>query len=80
MEASSVLKNCVIYDDFDDKVLEEAPAPGLPADRREAMGKAAVACAKAVGYVGAGTVEVCVCGTCFFFQILILSLILLFSF
>jgi 3-methylcrotonyl-CoA carboxylase alpha subunit len=39
------------------KVLEEAPAPGLDADRRTAMGRAAVAAARAVGYQGAGTVE-----------------------
>ncbi len=39
------------------KVLEEAPAPGMKEDRRRAMGEAAVAAAKAVGYVGAGTVE-----------------------
>jgi 3-methylcrotonyl-CoA carboxylase alpha subunit len=39
------------------KVLEEAPAPGLSAAMREAMGAAAVAAAKAVNYVGAGTVE-----------------------
>ncbi len=39
------------------KVLEEAPAPGMTAERRAAMGEAAVAAAKAVGYVGAGTVE-----------------------
>jgi len=39
------------------KVLEEAPAPGMSAERRAAMGEAAVAAAKAVGYVGAGTVE-----------------------
>ena len=39
------------------KVLEEAPAPGMQAARRKAMGEAAVAAAKAVGYVGAGTVE-----------------------
>ena len=39
------------------KVLEEAPAPGLPASQREAMGKTAVEAARAVGYVGAGTVE-----------------------
>ncbi|NUU01670.1 acetyl-CoA carboxylase biotin carboxylase subunit [Herbaspirillum robiniae] len=39
------------------KVLEEAPAPGMTAERRAAMGEAAVAAARAVGYVGAGTVE-----------------------
>src|SRR3989442_4103927 len=39
------------------KVREEAPAPGMTAERRIAMGEAAVAAAKAVGYVGAGTVE-----------------------
>ncbi len=39
------------------KVLEEAPAPGMTPERRAAMGKAAVEAAKAVGYVGAGTVE-----------------------
>ncbi len=39
------------------KVLEEAPAPGMTEARRREMGEAAVAAAKAVGYVGAGTVE-----------------------
>jgi 3-methylcrotonyl-CoA carboxylase alpha subunit len=39
------------------KVLEESPAPGLSEARRAEMGAAAVAAAKAVGYVGAGTVE-----------------------
>ncbi|WP_151448844.1 acetyl/propionyl/methylcrotonyl-CoA carboxylase subunit alpha [Lacisediminimonas profundi] len=39
------------------KVLEEAPAPGMTVERRQAMGEAAVAAARAVGYVGAGTVE-----------------------
>jgi len=39
------------------KVLEEAPAPGMTAERRRQMGEAAVAAAQAVGYVGAGTVE-----------------------
>jgi 3-methylcrotonyl-CoA carboxylase alpha subunit len=39
------------------KVIEEAPAPGMPLAMREAMGRAAVEAAKAVGYVGAGTVE-----------------------
>jgi len=39
------------------KVIEEAPAPGMPEKMRAAMGEAAVRAAKAVGYVGAGTVE-----------------------
>src|SRR5690606_21999787 len=39
------------------KVIEEAPAPGMTDDRRRAMGDAAVAAARAVNYVGAGTVE-----------------------
>jgi len=39
------------------KVLEEAPAPGMTPERRSAMGLAAVAAAQAIGYVGAGTVE-----------------------
>lgn len=39
------------------KVIEEAPAPGMSDERRRAMGEAAVAAAKAVNYVGAGTVE-----------------------
>ena len=39
------------------KVLEEAPAPAMKPEHRRAMGEAAVACAKAIGYVGAGTVE-----------------------
>jgi 3-methylcrotonyl-CoA carboxylase alpha subunit len=39
------------------KLLEEAPAPGMTLERRAAMGQAAVNAAKAVGYVGAGTVE-----------------------
>ncbi len=39
------------------KVLEEAPAPGMTESLRQQMGEAAVAAAKAVNYVGAGTVE-----------------------
>ena len=39
------------------KVLEEAPAPGMTEALRAQMGAAAVAAAKAVNYVGAGTVE-----------------------
>ncbi len=39
------------------KVLEEAPAPGMTPERRQAMGDAATRAAQAVGYVGAGTVE-----------------------
>ena len=39
------------------KVIEEAPAPGLPDSLRAEMGAAAVRLARAIGYVGAGTVE-----------------------
>jgi 3-methylcrotonyl-CoA carboxylase alpha subunit len=39
------------------KVVEEAPAPGLSAELRQAMGEAAVKAAQTIGYVGAGTVE-----------------------
>jgi 3-methylcrotonyl-CoA carboxylase alpha subunit len=39
------------------KVIEEAPAPGMPEDMRRAMGEAAVKAAKAIGYSGAGTIE-----------------------
>jgi len=39
------------------KIVEEAPSPALDDARRDAMGKAAIALAKAAGYVGAGTVE-----------------------
>ena len=39
------------------KVLEEAPAPGMTLELRQAMGEAAVRAAQEIGYVGAGTVE-----------------------
>jgi len=39
------------------KVIEEAPAPGLSPATRDALGRTAVAAARAVGYAGAGTVE-----------------------
>jgi 3-methylcrotonyl-CoA carboxylase alpha subunit len=45
------------------KVIEEAPAPGMTDDLRARMGAAAVAAAKAVGYAGAGTVEFIADGT-----------------
>ncbi len=45
------------------KVIEEAPAPGMTAALREAMGAAAVRAAQAIGYAGAGTVEFIVDGS-----------------
>ncbi len=39
------------------KVIEEAPAPGMTTEMREAMGQAGVRAAEAIGYSGAGTVE-----------------------
>ena len=39
------------------KVLEEAPAPGMTHETRSAIGNAAITAARAIGYVGAGTVE-----------------------
>ncbi len=44
------------------KVVEEAPAPGMTAEMRAAMGAAAVRAAEAIGYKGAGTVEFIVDG------------------
>jgi 3-methylcrotonyl-CoA carboxylase alpha subunit len=55
------------------KVIEESPAPGLPEATRSAMYDAALAAARMVGYVGAGTVEFIVDSTrglgpdCFYF-------------
>ena len=45
------------------KVIEEAPAPGMTEETRTAMGEAAVQAAKAIGYRGAGTVEFIADGT-----------------
>ena len=50
------------------KVLEEAPAPAMDPARRKSMGEAAVAAARAVGYVGAGTVEFIAEGDAFYFM------------
>ena len=50
------------------KVLEEAPAPNLDPAVRASMGAAAVAAAKAIGYVGAGTVEFIMDRTGFYFM------------
>jgi len=45
------------------KVIEEAPAPGMTLEMREAMGQAATRAAEAIGYSGAGTVEFIVDGS-----------------
>jgi 3-methylcrotonyl-CoA carboxylase alpha subunit len=52
------------------KVVEEAPAPGMTAERRAAMGRMACDAARAAGYVGAGTVEFIVSrdGTFYFME------------
>jgi 3-methylcrotonyl-CoA carboxylase alpha subunit len=50
------------------KVIEEAPAPGLSAERRREMGATAIAAAQAVGYVGAGTIEFIAEGERFYFM------------
>src|SRR6056297_205062 len=47
----------------DQKVIEEAPAPGMTEAMRAAMGQAAVRAAEAIGYSGAGTVEFIVDGS-----------------
>ncbi len=49
------------------KILEETPAPGLSPKLSRAMRQAAVAAARAVGYIGAGTVEFLVRNDSFFF-------------
>jgi 3-methylcrotonyl-CoA carboxylase alpha subunit len=50
------------------KVVEEAPAPGMTEARRTAMGEAACEAARAIGYVGAGTVEFICEGDAFHFM------------
>jgi 3-methylcrotonyl-CoA carboxylase alpha subunit len=50
------------------KVVEEAPAPSMSAAQRRLMGDAACAAARAVGYVGAGTVEFIAAGEAFYFM------------
>jgi 3-methylcrotonyl-CoA carboxylase alpha subunit len=50
------------------KIIEEAPAPGLSEARRQEIGAMAVAAARAVGYLGAGTIELIAAGDAFYFM------------
>jgi 3-methylcrotonyl-CoA carboxylase alpha subunit len=50
------------------KLIEEAPAPAIPAQVREKMGAAALTVAREIGYVSAGTVEFLLNGTDFYFM------------
>src|ERR1700676_1872423 len=50
------------------KVIEEAPAPRLRDEQRRALGEVAISAARAVGYIGAGTVEFIVEGDAFYFM------------
>ena len=50
------------------KVIEEAPAPGLSDAQRRRMGEVAISAARAVGYVGAGTIEFIAEGDTFYFM------------
>ena len=49
------------------KIIEESPSPGVDDRLRQSLGEAAVAIGRAVGYVGAGTVEFLLAGQSFFF-------------
>ncbi|MEM6818367.1 MAG: biotin carboxylase N-terminal domain-containing protein [Pseudomonadota bacterium] len=67
--------NCVHLHDRDcsiqrryQKIIEEAPAPGLSEDLRSRMATAAIAAARAIDYVGAGTVEFLLEGEEFYFM------------
>lgn len=51
------IRNELVMQRRNQKLLEEAPSPALTSELRKAMGDAAVAAAASIGYIGVGTIE-----------------------